>query len=260
MKKSRFFVILIAVLWLFIYSSTNIIVKNEIHIKADVTESYKIAFFTDTHYGKSYNEKNIKKIVALINESNVDIVIFGGDFFDNYNRDKSKIDVELLGNELSKIKAKYGKYAVYGNHDFGGKATRVYFDLMSNSGFTVLKNQNKYIKELDTRLIGFEDSIFGEVNLEYYNIKSTDFNILISHEPEIIDMINMKNYGIMLSGHTHGGQINNPYNVPTKYLKGIYNNSSINNNISLIVSKGIGVTKIPIRVFSQPEICIIYIN
>ncbi len=260
MKKIKIVILLIAIIIIYLFVSTNLIIKKNIYIKADLDKSYKIAFFTDTHIGNKYDERKIKRLVRIINDSDVDIVIFGGDFFDNYSKDKGDLSIETLENELSKINAKYGKFAVYGNHDFGGGATRVYYDLLSQSGFRVLKNQNIYIDELNTRIIGFEDNIFGKVNPEFYNIKSKDFNILISHEPEVINMINMENYGIMLSGHTHGGQINNPLKKQKEYLKGVYENKSINGNMTLIVSKGIGTTKMPIRIFSQPEICFINVN
>lgn len=261
MKKKLCFLLF---LLYFIYENRSLNIKKiNVNVEKSVP-NYKIAFFSDTHFGKSYSEKNIEKIVKKINNENVDVIIFGGDFFDNYDRDKEKLDVDFLYENLSKLNSKYGKYAVYGNHDFGGKADRVFYDLLSNSGFNILMNENIYINDLNTRLIGFEDKIWGKTKKEYYNIKSTDFNIILSHEPDIIDMIFSENYGIMLSGHTHGGQIYIPYIVNhvlpkygEKYIKGMYNNVSKNNNMSLFVSSGIGNTGIPFRFFNKPEICII---
>lgn len=248
-----------------LFIEKNIIQTKKITIKVnDTIPEYKIAFFSDTHFGKYYNQKNIKRIVKKINEQNVDVVIFGGDFFDNYNEDQQLLDINYIIDNLSKINAKYGKFAVYGNHDFGGGARIIYDDIMNLSGFHVLANESIFIDELNTRIIGFEDAIFGQVVYDYYNIKSKNFNIIVSHEPDIIDVINMENDGIMLSGHTHGGQIYIPFITNKilppfgkKYKKGIYENMSINQNVLLYVSKGLGTTFIPIRFLNPPEICIL---
>ncbi len=129
---------------------------------------------------------------------------------------------------------------------------------MSNCGFTVLKNENIYLDNYNTRIIGFEDNIFGKVDKDYYKIKSTDFNIILSHEPIIADSIDNKKYGIMLSGHTHGGQIYNPFSK-THYLKGLYENVSVNQNITLFITNGVG-NSIPLRFLARPEVVIIHIN
>ncbi len=263
--KIKKFISIILIIFL-VYSiiiEPNLLMVKKITLKNEYCkESYKIAFFSDTHFGKFYSQKNMERIVKIINENDVDIVIFGGDFFDDYSRDKEKLDLEYLSDNLNKINSKYGKYAIYGNHDFGGRAERVFFDLFNQSGFDVLTNQNIYIDELKTRIIGFEDVIFGDINTDFYNIKSTDFNILLSHEPDIINVINMQNSGIMFSGHTHGGQVYTPFikllpPYGKDYIKGIYNNVSENENISLFVSSGIGTTFIPTRFLNIPEVCII---
>ncbi len=272
MKKTKKFIKIIFILaflilfYAYFIEPNLLITKNVTVIKsADLdVPNYKIAFFSDTHFGKFYDEKNMERIVDIINENEVDLVIFGGDFFDEYSRDKDDLDVEYLGEQLSRIESTYGKYAVSGNHDFGGRAYRVFYDLFSNNGFNVLNNENVFIDELNTRIIGFDDYFYGNTNFDYFSIKSTDFNILVSHEPDIIDYINMQNSGIMLSGHTHGGQIYIPFlynialpNMGKIYVQGVYDNVSINENVSLFVSKGIGTTILPLRFLNVPEVCII---
>lgn len=273
MKKIEFMLRCLIALFIVVLCYARLIEPNLLMTKnitlntGGITPKYKVAFFTDTHFGKYYDEENIERIVENINEQDVDLIIFGGDFFDDYSRDKEQLDINYLQNQLSKLTASYGKFAVLGNHDFGGNAYRVSYDLLSNSGFNVLNNENCYIDELDTRIIGFEDAIWGTVNNEFYNIKSTDFNILVSHEPDIVDRITMKNSGVMFSGHTHGGQIFvpflNQYVLPPLgeiYPKGVYNDVSINKNVSLFVSKGIGTTILPFRFMNVPEVCIITIE
>ncbi len=255
---------IIALFYSFFIERNSINVKR-VSLKNENVKEYKIAFFSDTHFGEFNSEKSLEEIKDIVNEENVDIVIFGGDFFDNYKRDKEKLDLEYIGSVLGQIDSKYGKFSVNGNHDLGGGASRVVYDLFSQNGFDVLTNENEYIEELDTRIIGFDDAMFGNVNEEYYNIKSTDFNIILSHEPDIVDKISTKSSSIMFSGHTHGGQIYIPFvkllpPLGRNYVRGVYNNVSINKNISLLVSNGVGTTFLPLRFQSKPEVCIITIT
>lgn len=237
--------------------------KYDVQVPESVSKS-KIVFFSDTHFGKMYDQSNIEKIVKKINSQNPDIVIFGGDFLDNYARDSSSLDLEYLSSNLDSIKAKYGKYAILGNHDYGGGAIKVYSNIMNSGGFSVIKNDNVFIDKLGVKLIGFDDLLMGYTDPSLYSIKSEDFNIILSHEPDVASKINLKNYGFMLSGHSHGGQVSIPYVTEKilpkgakEYLKGRYNNVGINNNIDLFVSKGIGMTSVPFRLFNVPQIMVL---
>lgn len=78
-------------------------------------EPYTMVYFTDTHFGKYYDANYAGKIAEKINEANPDIVVFGGDLLDNFARDRDNIDLQCLKEELQKIEAKAGKYAVWEN-------------------------------------------------------------------------------------------------------------------------------------------------
>ena len=76
---------------------------------------------------------------------------------DNYARDSENIDFDKLSSALSSITAKNGKYAVFGNHDIGGGAVRMYNDFMTSCGFTVLSDESVYIDEYNIKIVGFDD-------------------------------------------------------------------------------------------------------
>lgn len=237
-------------------------VKNVKINSAKLQNNLKIAFFSDTHIGKSSPDDNLDKIVSKINEMKPDIVIFGGDLIDRYHIDKP--DTGNIVSKLEKINARYGKYAVWGNHDYGGGAHRVYKDILENSGFKLLKNQSIYIDALNINLIGTDDYLFGTPKLTDANKKSAAYNILISHAPDTVDEINLDNIDYILAGHSHGGQIYIPilsnYIVPPgakNYLKGEYILSEI---ATLFVSSGIGQTQLPLRFLNKPEIIELNIN
>lgn len=225
--------------------------------------SCRAAFFTDTHFGKLYGEEHAAKIADKINALNPDIVIFGGDLLDNYARDREALDLDLLKKELGRIKANAGKYAVWGNHDYGGGAVRIYEDLMSACGFEVLDDESRTLDDYGIKVIGYDDYLMGWTDPALYTVKSDLFNIIVAHEPVIAQSIKSHSDNFMLSGHTHGGQVSIPFLtakiVPPgsgAFIKGFYDAGEIgtDSSINMYTSSGIGVTKYPFRLFNIPEI------
>lgn len=260
--------IFLAIIFLFSYMrfvEPNLLITNNTKVEnGDI--KLKVAVFSDTHFGKMYKDKNITKIVNKINKENPDIVIFTGDFFNKYYVDKDILDLELLYSELTRINCKY-KFAVNGNHDLGGGANTAYKNIFTESGFTLLDNDEIFIEERNVTIVGFSDMIFGELDTDIKNINNDNYTIILSHEPDVVDSVFSKNNALMLSGHTHGGQITAPfvtkYILPyggQKYLKGLFQDVGLNGNISLFVTKGIGMTMLPLRFLNVPEVAILEIS
>lgn len=252
------------------YVEPSLLVTKKIAVTAPATVSpCKVVFFTDTHFGNLYPEENLQKIVAKINAQNPDLVVFGGDFIDNYNQDAAYLDILLLEEELSNIKATYGKYAVWGNHDYGGGAEWIYPDIMAAGGFTLLTNEGAYIPELGMNILGYDDYLLGHTDPQAYTIDHEDFTLVLTHEPDVTDQLNLSNAGLILAGHSHGGQVSLPvitkYMLPsgaTEYTKGLYDAATLGKSegTQLFVSKGIGLTMIPYRFLNPPEIVVVNIN
>lgn len=226
-------------------------------------EKCRIAFFTDTHFGALYDEKHLERIVEMINGLDADIVIFGGDLLDNYARDKEILDMEYLQEKLNRIEAKAGKYAVFGNHDYGGGAIRIYEDFMNNCGFHVLDDEIVFLEEFNIEIIGFDDYLLGQTEADFYHIQSEYFHLIAMHEPITSKFIEGSGENLILSGHTHGGQVSVPYftkkllpNGSDQFIKGFYDMQAISadNFIQMYVSSGIGLTKYPFRFLNVPEI------
>lgn len=222
-----------------------------------------LVYFTDTHFGKYYDVSHVKKIVKKINETKPDIVVFGGDLLDNYARDRDSMDLEYLKEEFKKIDAKIGKYAVWGNHDYGGGAVRIYEDFMTSSGFELLDNESAVLENYGITLIGYDDYLMGWTDPSLYKIKSDLFNVIIAHEPIVSQFIESESENFLLSGHTHGGQVSIPFLTNKllpkgsgQFLKGLYTEKEIDTSISLrmYTSSGIGMTRYPLRFLNIPEI------
>lgn len=226
-------------------------------------EPCTFVFFTDTHFGKYYDIGHVKDIVRKINQAKPDIAVFGGDLLDNYARDRDSMDLEYLKEELRKIDAKTGKYAVWGNHDYGGGAAAIYKEFMTSCGFEILDNESVVLENHGIQLIGYDDYLMGWTDPSLYHIKSELFNVILAHEPIVSQFIESESENFLLSGHTHGGQVTIPFVTPKllpegsgQFVKGFYTEKEIDTNVSIkmYTSSGIGMTRYPFRFLNVPEI------
>lgn len=239
-------------------------------IKED-TKPIKIVQFSDVHIKEDFTYENLDKAVSLINKQNPDIVVFTGDLYDNYARYND--DGNIIA-KLQKIQAKYDKIAIWGNRDYGGGAVRQYENIMEQAGFTLLKNGNWYVTaENGKKLLftGLDDSLLGNAYMpDSTKIYESDYDILLSHEPDTVEDYLDYGYDLTLSGHSHGGQVKIPFlpfinkkaisatSLSTKYGGGMYSLDS-NNNKKIYVNTGIGTTHISARFGVVPEISVFYI-
>ena len=134
----------------------------------------KIVHFSDLHYGRTIDDKNIVKIINEINNLNGDIVVFTGDLLDRDTKINTNIKNILIEN-LSKIKSTYGNYFVGGNHDVENKS---FYEIMENSNFINLEenSDNIYIEKEYISLMVFllvqenVDISYMEMDLVKYKI------------------------------------------------------------------------------------------
>lgn len=236
--------------------------------KLTLNKPLKIVQFSDVHLGQGYTLTDFKRVVNKINELKPDLIIFTGDLVDdNKNFSEEEGAVALLKN----LEATYGKYAVYGNHDHGGNGTKRYARMMKNSGFTLLKDSKETIILEDGQqlsIIGIDDIVLGHPNfdLAFKGIEATDFNLFVSHAPDVVDKVKVQPIDLQLSGHSHGGQvrlpfIGAPFTPPygQKYVKGLYSVKE-NSNLYLYVNSGIGTSQLPYRFMNRPEITLLLLT
>lgn len=168
----------------------------------------------------------------------------------------------------------YALWCVYiwGNRDCGGGAARQYENIMQQSGFTVLKNENWYVTtDSDKKILftGLDDSMLGNVYMpDSTKIYDSNYNILLIHEPDTADSFQEYPYDLVLSGHSHGGQVNIPFipainqkaisstNLAKNYVSGMY---ELNSKTKIYVNTGIGTTHVSGRLGVVPEISIFHI-
>lgn len=224
------------------------------------TETIRIAQFSDTHIGKFYSEQQLQKAVDKINEQKPDIIVFTGDLFDNYSTYGTYEKVIPI---LEQLDAKYGKFAIWGNRDYGGGASRVYEQTMEESGFILLNNSgNCIITEKNKKLYigGVDDAIFGFPNIELTleeKESDTDYTIVLGHEPDKAKEYETSEIDLILAGHSHGGQVKIPFlhlvttRLAKYYIEGFY---TLDKGGLLFVNTGLGMTRIPVRFGVVPTI------
>lgn len=239
---------------------------NKFVLNEKTTDFVKIVQFSDLHVKEDFTCENLEKVVKKMNKQKPDIVVFTGDLYDNYARYHD--DTHII-KELKNIHAKYAKIAIWGNRDYGGGAVRQYESIMEQAGFTVLKNGNWYVTTESGKQIlftGLDDSMLGNVIMpDATKIYDSDYDILLTHEPDTADYFTDYAYDLVLSGHSHGGQINIPFlpainrkavaatALAADYTGGMYNMDS---GASMYVNTGIGTTHISARFGVVPEIAV----
>lgn len=249
---------LILFLWAFFVEPNWLGVK-KYNIKNPQLAGLKIVFASDFHV--SPDQINfLKKTVDLINQQNPDIVLLGGDFVKGHQK-KSSLSPELIADELGNIRSKYGVFAVLGNHDWwydGNEVARA----LARNGIEVLSNQNVFINSPDKKfyIAGVDDFTTGKSDLATALKNTAQPLILLSHNPDIFPSV-PQGVALTLSGHTHGGQIALPFYgaifTSSDYGRRFAYGLIEENNRPLLVTKGIGTSILPLRLFCTPEIVVV---
>lgn len=229
-----------------------------------VMDNIKIAYFTDLEYGFSIDEERLSTIVDTINYNSADVVIFGGDLFDDA-KTITDDDINIVKELLTNIDAPLGKFAVLGERDCENDEIReLITSLLTEANFEILDNRSLHIRNGSNSgivLIGVEPLINGSPNLSQATAKISEeeYNILITHCPDLFaqDGFPYNSISLGIAGHSHGSQINIPLLGPYTSVEGATNyplGKYQINNMELQVSSGVGTTNVNARLFSSSEI------
>ncbi|MFZ4400061.1 MAG: metallophosphoesterase [Bacteroidales bacterium] len=246
-------------------------------------DGIKILQLSDIHLGSWYGKKPLERAIQIVNDLHPDIICFTGDLV-NYTSSEAL----PFEDELKKLNAPLGKYAILGNHDYGEYVTwqnkalinqnmidlynfekRIGWNLLLNSNVKIEKDSNFiYIAGVENWGKNFRFPKKGNINKAISNIDSSAFIILLSHDPSHWDEIiskNFQNIPLTLSGHTHGMQLGistenfewSPAQYIYKHWAGLFLNEKSVISQYLYVNKGLGVIGYPGRIGILPEITLI---
>ena len=223
-------------------------------------DGYRIAHISDLHNAEFGSEN--EKLLKLLRESAPDIIVFTGDIIDSRHTD---IEVTLnFAEEAAKIAP---CYYVTGNHE-AALAYDVYQKLengLIDIGVNVLHGAEAVIEKdgESISIIGIDDPLVAEHPQDISGISSFEgFKVLLTHRPEYFD--NYASFGVdlVLSGHTHGGQIRIPFigslfapgqGLFPEYDAGMFTK----NGTDMIISQGIGNSSVPVRFNCRPELVLV---
>ncbi|WP_028390120.1 metallophosphoesterase [Bacillus cihuensis] len=264
--KILFFVVLAIFLLYLIkkaYKNTKDIVMNKVKIHKESANgqhpTLNILQLSDLHL------ENISispfELYEKLKDEPIDLIALTGDFLDR-KRTIPKLVPYL--NILNKLNAKYGIYAVLGNHDYllRTQNLQVLIDTLTENNCKVLQNESDmiFVQGKPVNIIGIDDFSTKRSKLEAsYKGIETGTNLVLTHDPNIV--LHMKNYHFdyLLAGHFHGGQICYPkaYHlvkmgklVRMNMIKGFHTHDGK----PFYINEGLGQTGVNIRVGSRPEI------
>ena len=213
---------------------------------------YRIAFMTDMHI---ISDESMRTVAAELNERNLDLLLLGGDF--------SMRDAHYQGTirEISRIITTDGIFGVEGNHD----NYNMLFAAMEQYGITPLDNSGTHIRE-GFFLAGVQDKWNRNPDIAEAaaNAYADDFILLISHNPDVTMVQSTNGVDLVLSGHTHGGQITF-FGFPMYLLRGsitdygtrfAYGFTYSADGTPVFVSSGVGIYYTIPRIFARPEVVI----
>jgi uncharacterized protein len=222
---------------------------------------------TDIHVGPFMPAEELLEYVEAVNRLAPDLIALTGDFVTS-----SESEVGPCVEALAGLKARYGVFACIGNHDIFSRAADMLEELFAEQGIQTLRNNatNIPIASSNLSVLGIDDIRWGRPDLARALSDCArvpgEVKILLSHRPEIFPEAAKADMDLVLSGHYHGGQVKlgpsarslSVARLMTPYAEGLFRLArpglGASKTAHLFVSRGVGITGLPIRVNCPPQI------
>lgn len=233
-------------------------------------DGYKIIQVSDFH--NAYLGRRSKNLLKAVEEAEPDTIVITGDIVDRRTPNLKRAAVLI-----EKITGIGQTFYVTGNHEAHYKHFNKLYDVIGRSE---VRNITKYSAELERNgekinIAGINDVWFfgDEGNPKTYRNFQNElrdkvsglphgFTVLLAHRPELLSIYSKNNVDIVFCGHAHGGQIRLPFvkglyaphqGVNPKYTEGMHEQ----NDTTMVVSRGLGNSRFPFRVFNHPEVVVV---
>lgn len=270
MKKlsAKLFIITVISIILRILFDTHIIKVEKVNVETDKLSdktALKLLQISDFHNKKSFKTK--ERIINMARHLAPDFIVLTGDLIDRRTKDFQSVfyfaeNIVKLGTPV---------YFVTGNHEWNHPKKQEFVEGLIKRKIIVLSNENRQLRKNQEliQLAGVDDSATEHEDVEraFYGIDDKRYTILLSHSPYIIKKYSSMPADLILSGHTHGGQIRFPLlgaviSPGAGFFpfvdKGLYRWGD--GQKRLYVDSGLGTTKIPLRFLNQSQISLITIH
>jgi uncharacterized protein len=231
-------------------------------------DGFTIALLSDFHYDPRFSVHPLHAAIGIVNGLNPDLIALTGDFvslplMSKHDAPAAAV-IEPCSLLLRQLKARFGLWAVLGNHDYFSDPERI-TETLRSQGIRVLANESAAIETNGARfwLGGVNDVMSDSVDLDatLHNVPANDATVLMVHEPDYADYVApLRRVDLQLSGHSHGGQVRLPL-LPPLYLpdlgkKYVWGSYTIG-RMTLYTNRGLGTVGLPIRLNCPPEITLI---
>jgi predicted MPP superfamily phosphohydrolase len=217
----------------------------------------RVVHLSDLHYGPLVNPQHLQRAVNVANDLRPDLIALTGDYI-SQDRVYAAPCAEVVG----KLRARHGVYAVLGNHDHWTDAQLI-ADLFRAEDIRVLVNEGS---RMDLRgesfwLAGVDDTMVGleDLSLALAGARHNELKLLLAHNPTILRRAARAGVDLVLSGHTHGGQVtwrsekSRSGRPRRRMLRGLGRRG----NTQIYVTRGLGTVVLPIRYGCPPEISVL---
>jgi predicted MPP superfamily phosphohydrolase len=229
-------------------------------MRPSATPALRIGFASDFHAGPTTAMCLLREAADALARARLDVLLLGGDFVSVRAR-----YIGPLARMIEDIPAPLGKFAVLGNHDLRANVDQV-VDALEHVGVDVLVNESRRLAapHSDVVLVGLDDPIRGEPDADAAFADATGLRVVLMHAPDGLFSIGTRPFALAVAGHTHGGQVRLPSGrapvVPSgrlsrQYLDGMYRIGDKGG--AMLVSRGVGCSTIPIRLFARPVVHVI---
>ena len=228
--------------------------------RASPSVSMRIVFASDFHAGPTTDPRLLERATAAIIGEQPDLLLLGGDFV-SFRAAYADALAELLG----AIPAPLGRLGVLGNHDRHVDVASL-VERLERHGVAMLVNENVRLAPPfdDVHVCGFDDWTRGRPDAERAFADAEGTRIVLAHSPSTLGTIAGERFELMFCGHTHGGQIALPGGKALYVPRGPYNRAYASGRFAvgaggrgtLLVSRGIGCSTVPVRLFAPPDIIV----
>lgn len=220
-------------------------------------DGFRIVHLSDIHHSPFTSREQIVRAVETANRLKPDMIALTGDYI-SHDRQYAAPCAELLG----RLEARHGVYAVLGNHDHWTDAALI-TDLFRAEGITVLVNQGMrfelggeafWLAGVDDTMVGLED-----LSLSLAGARETEMKLLLAHNPIILRRAARARVDLVLSGHTHGGQVTlrSERGASGKPRRRLLRGLGRQGETQIYVTRGLGTVVLPIRYGCPPEVSLL---
>lgn len=217
----------------------------------------RIVHLSDIHHSPFTGSEHIEHAIETANSLEPDIIALTGDYI-SHDPAYAAPCAELMG----RLRARYGVYAVLGNHDHWTDAALI-TDLFRAEGIKVLVNEGMRfeLRGASFWLAGVDDTMVGMEDLPLALAGSTadEMKLLLAHNPVILRRAARAGVDLVLSGHTHGGQVTwrSEKSASGRPRRRILRGLGRRSNTQIYVTRGLGTVVLPIRYGCPPEVSLL---